>query len=276
MHGYRSRQHRLSPAAHLLGHQARRFRRIPRSRRTNQAPTWKKYAAESLARSRDQAGSRQYAVWWRRERFDDAGDMAALRAPFGDEPCTICGVDEHLWNGLNLRPPMMHFVEVPSLGVLVTDGDKPKLSFGLNDRPYAAESWFHTRHLVASVSFLGGLYGRDDFTLDPPYVPELNEFAGEWAYRRSGVLGTERNAHGAVPVVLTLQQLDTNLSIGMQPRSCSASLDPTPTRGQLPTSCEVDFVWLMPLAHPRPLGEHAALLGALRGAEGRRQRLAAA
>ncbi len=410
------------------------------ARYAQQIPIWKEYAAESLARSRDRARGRQYAIWWRRERFGDAGDMTALRAPFGDEPCTTCGVDEHHWNGLNLRPPMMHFGEVASLGVLVTDSDKPKLSFGLNDRPYATESWFHAQHLVASVSFLGGLYGRDDFTLDPPYVPELNEFyartmhfqydrlrieseriglivnatdsdsfvyalptaelfkrvfslagftasvssggliarqllaqlggvqggrvfkipgarrllkthgptssfsesaalqliggkdddnpdakfadhgdlylepreqgkpltpphvfaylvgkrllrigsdlncprcqlrnwfpvddlrqrvncqmcgepfdatsqlvAGKWAYRRSGVLGTERNAQGAVPVVLTLQQLDTNLSMGMQRRSYSVSLDLAPTRGQLQTPCEVDFVWLMPQRYP--------------------------
>jgi len=409
-------------------------------RYAQQIPAWKRYTTESLMRDGDQAGGRQYAIWWRRERFDDAGDLAALRAPFGEEPCTTCGVDEHLWNGLNLRPPMMHFVEVASLGVLVTDGNKPKLSFGLNDRPYAGESWFHTQHLVASVSFLGGLYGRDDLTLDPPYVPELNEFyarnmhfqydrlrieseriglivhatdsdsfvyalptaellkrvfalagftasvssggliarqliaqlggvqggrvfkipgarrllkthgptssfskgaglqliggkdnenpdakfadhkdlyleprergepltpshvfaylvgkrllrigsdlscprcqlrswfpvddlrqrvncqmcgepfdstsqlvAGEWAYRRSGVLGTERNAQGAVPVVLTLQQLDTNLRTGMQRGSYSVSLDLAPTNGQLPTPCEVDFAWLIPQRYP--------------------------
>jgi hypothetical protein len=42
----------------------------------------------------------------------------------------VCGVDEHLWNGVNLRPPMMHFDEVMSLDVLITEGDKPKVSFG--------------------------------------------------------------------------------------------------------------------------------------------------
>ncbi len=34
--------------------------------------------------------------------------------------------------------------------------------------------------------------------------------AGTWHYRRSGLLGTERNAQGAVPVLLTLQQFDIN------------------------------------------------------------------
>jgi hypothetical protein len=402
-------------------------------------PGWKKRTAKLLSH-RGERHNQSYAIWRRREHMSDAGDRAALQEPFGNEPCTMCGVDEHLWNGMNLRPPLMHFGEVASLGVLITEGGKPKISFGLNDRPYAPDNWFHTQHLVASVSFLGGLHGRDDFTLDPPYVPELNEFyartmhflydrlrieperiglivdatdsdsfvyalptaelfkrvfalagfttkvssggliarqllaqlggvqggrvfkipgarrllkthgptssfgqgaalqliggndgdnpdakftdhkdlylepreqgisltpahvfsylvgkrlfrigselncphcqlrswfpvddlrqrvncqmcgevfdatnqliGGKWAYRRSGVLGTERNAQGAIPVVLTLQQLDANLSIGMRRQSYSVSLDLTPTTGQLPTPCEVDFVWLMPSRYP--------------------------
>lgn len=408
-------------------------------RYATEIPAWKKYTAELLSRRRHHEGQK-YAIWWRREKLDDQCDTEALKAPFGEEPCSICGVDEFLWNGLNLKPPMMHFSEVASLGVLVTEGEKPKVSFGLNDRPYSGDVWFHTQHLVASVSFSAGLYGRDDFTLDPPYVPELNEFyartmhfqydrlriessriglvvdaadtdsfvyalptaelfkqvfalAGfkasvssgglitrqlisqlgglqgarvfkvpgarrllkthgpttsftkraalqliggkdpdnpnakfedhkhlylepreqgedlapahvfshlvskrifrigsdlncpscqlrswfpvddlrqrvncqlcgesfdatdqligtEWAYRRSGVLGAERNAQGAVPVALTLQQLDANLGIGLRRRSYSVSLDLTPTNGQLPTPCEVDFAWLMPRLYP--------------------------
>ena len=335
----------------------------------------------------------------------------------------------------------MHFGDVASLGVLVTERNKPKVSFGLNDRPYATDTWFHTQHLVASVNVSGGLYGREDYTLDPPYVPELNEFyartmhfqhdrlrieseriglviratdtdsfvyalptaelfkrvfalagfkasvssggliarqliaqlgglqgarvfkipgarrllkthgptssftkraalpliggtdpenpqakfadhkhlyieprergedltpqhvfnylvdkrlfrigadltcprcqlrnwfpvddlrqqvtcqmcgegfdatqqliAGEWAYRRSGVLGAERNAQGAVPVALTLQQLDVNLSFGgLRGKSYAVSLDLTPTNGQLEHPCEVDFAWIMPQGFP--------------------------
>ena len=144
-------------------------------RYAQQVPAWKTYMAATLTRQRHR-DDQKYAIWWRRENMGDADDVDALRAPFGDEPCMICGVDEYLWNGMNLKPPMMHFGEVASLGVLLTERDKPKISFGLNDRPYATDSWFHTQHLVASVSFSGGLYGRDDFTLDPPYVPELNEF----------------------------------------------------------------------------------------------------
>lgn len=408
-------------------------------RYSQQIPIWKFNTARLFTRWRH-SENQKYAIWYRHEHINNAGNMDTLRAPFGNEPCMICGVDEHLWNGMNLRPPMMYFGEVASLGVLITDGDKPKVSFSLNERPYSTDSWFHTQQLVASVGFLGGLYGQDDYTLDLPYVPELNEFyartmhfqydrlrveseriglivgaadsdsfvyalptselfkrvfklagftanvspsgliarqllaqlgglqggrvfkipgarrlikqygptssfdersalqliggrdddnpdasftdyknlyiaprehgvqltandvftflvgkglfrigfdlkcphcqlnnwfpvdelqqrarcqmcgsifdattqliSGKWAYRRSGVLGAERNAQGAVPVVLTLQQLDTNLGSGFRQRSFSVSLDLTSTRKELPKPCEVDFAWLIPYPYP--------------------------
>lgn len=71
-------------------------------------------------------------------------------------------------------------------------------------------------------------------------------FEGEWAYRESGLLGTERNAQGAVPVVLALQQLDANLGMSTGNRPYSVSLDLKPKKGQLERPCEVDFAWIIP------------------------------
>ena len=34
---------------------------------------------------------------------------------------------------------------------------------------------FHSQALVASLSFIGGLYGDEQHTLVPPFIPELNE-----------------------------------------------------------------------------------------------------
>ncbi|MFJ2427622.1 hypothetical protein [Pseudomonas sp. NPDC087804] len=67
----------------------------------------------------------------------------------------------------------------------------------------------------------------------------------EWAFRRSGLLGAERNIQGAIPVALTLQQLDTTFTHGFSRSSYITSLDliPLPESGQ--TKCEVDFVWLL-------------------------------
>lgn len=66
--------------------------------------------------------------------------------------------------------------------------------------------------------------------------------AETWAYRRTGVLGLEKNNQGAVPVALTLQQLDANIS--MQEGMYSTSLNILEQREKL--KFEIDFMWLSP------------------------------
>lgn len=399
-----------------------------------QIPSWNEYTARLVARRRYQEDER-CAIWRQCGAADTLQDIDALRAALGQESCIVCSVTEYSWSGLNLKPPMMHLSEVAALGVLVDEGSRPKVSFGLNDRPYASGAQFHHQHLMVSIKIVGLLHEREDFTMHPPYVPELNEFyarsmhfifnrirvelerigliveaaetdgflyglptaelfkrifalagfsasvssggliarqllsqvgglqgarvfkipgvrrllkkhgpistfargpaqqiiggrdpddlaanfddhkdlyleprepgvrltsaqvfgylvrkrlfrigsdldcprcqlrnwfpvddlkqnlicqmcgeqfdatdqlvVGEWAYRRSGVLGAERNAQGAVPVVLTLQQLDTNLRT-LNGSCYSVSLDLAPLNGAPGGSCEVDFAWLMP------------------------------
>jgi hypothetical protein len=72
----------------------------------------------------------------------------------------------------------------------------------------------------------------------------------KWRFRRSGVLGAERNAQGAVPVALTLQQLGANLDRGLHHGVYSASLDLKPTAELALPNCEVDFVWLVKGRYP--------------------------
>ena len=122
-------------------------------------PAWKKYTEKWLSNRRDPA-DRRYAIWWRRERLGDQLDVTTLPEAFGNEPRMICGVDKHLWNGRNIKPPMMHLGEVASLGVLVTEGNAPKISFSLNDRPYATDVWFHTQGLWRRLASLVGCMGE--------------------------------------------------------------------------------------------------------------------
>ncbi|MFM0091564.1 hypothetical protein PQR46_32180 [Paraburkholderia sediminicola] len=74
--------------------------------------------------------------------------------------------------------------------------------------------------------------------------------AAGWRFRRSGVLGAERNAQGAVPVALTLQQLDTNVKGLMHDGMFSPSLDLVSKTGESVQPCEVDFVWLLKGNYP--------------------------
>lgn len=401
-------------------------------RYTDIIPAWEKMMRQSVAHRHE--WDRRVAVWTRRENIEEA------RQNFKGMQLTVCPVSEHGWNGRNVRPPMMSFDQVSVLGVFGRERGQPKVSFALSSKPFCGDTYFHTQHLVASVSFIGGMYGDEQYTLNPPYIPELNEFYartmhfqydklrieserigividaadtdawlhalpvadlvdrifgmagysaklsngglitrqlilrlgglqgarifkipgvrrllkthgpaaaftksdalqlirskdltdksaqfqphadlhiearpagtkltpdavfaylvekglfrigarlicpscnmpswtaldtlqqrvvcemcgdehdatrqlvnGEWHYRRSGVLGAERNAQGAVPVVLTLQQLATNLSGSFHDGVYSPSLDLT-KKGQMQNECEVDFVWVIPRPYPR-------------------------
>jgi len=66
---------------------------------------------------------------------------------------------------------------------------------------------------------------------------------GVFHYRRTGVLGLERNTQGAIPVTLALQQLYINLP---GPSIYAPSYDLAPNAGVDLPSCEVDFVMILP------------------------------
>ena len=72
----------------------------------------------------------------------------------------------------------------------------------------------------------------------------------DWRYRRSGVLGKEKNAQGAVPVVITLQQLKLNLGDSFFGGMYSPSLNLVGKPGLELPECEIDFVWLNPRRYP--------------------------
>jgi hypothetical protein len=68
----------------------------------------------------------------------------------------------------------------------------------------------------------------------------------EYHYRRSGVLGLERNAQGAVPVALVLQQLSTALDRIGRRAAYGISYDVNPKEDINLPVCEVDFLMVIP------------------------------
>jgi hypothetical protein len=130
-------------------------------------PAWEKRVREMVAHRHE--WDRHIGVWSRRADIDE------MRRPFPGMDLTFCRVDEALWNGLNLRVPMMHLGSASVLGVVGREREKFKVSFALTDKPLSGDVWFYSQHLVASLSFGQGLYD-DHLTLQPPYLPELNEF----------------------------------------------------------------------------------------------------
>lgn len=128
---------------------------------------------------------RHVAVWVREESVDRAKfteSMTEILKPFGNKQFMFSTVGSGAFNGFNVRAPMMHFGRVSVLGVVSTVLGKPSISFSLDDKPFTSDVWFHTQHLVASLSFIGGLHRDEQHTLVPPYFPELNGFYGNSQY----------------------------------------------------------------------------------------------
>ena len=69
---------------------------------------------------------------------------------------------------------------------------------------------------------------------------------GECYYRRSGVLGLEKNSQGAIPVALLLQQLMNNLHGTSHDTMYVTSYDLKPETGSTLPECEIDFMLIFP------------------------------
>jgi hypothetical protein len=131
-------------------------------------PAWEKAMRETLAHRHE--SERHIAVWSRREDLEETCKPFVTMAPMFHH------VSDGAWNGLNIRVPTMSLGEASVLGVVSRDKDRTQVSFALNDKPFARDAWFFSQRLVASISFIGGLYRDEQHTLVPPYLPELNEF----------------------------------------------------------------------------------------------------
>ena len=160
-------------------------------RYTNLLPAWEKAMQNKVAQYRHE-WDRKIAVWTRWEDLDEACK------PFGESKLVCYSASDTTWNGLNARAPMMYFGEVSVLGIVSDEDSKPKVSFALSDKPFCSDTWFRQQHLVASVSFIGGLYWDEQNTFHAPYVPELNEFYARTMHFHYAKLRTEPGIVGIV------------------------------------------------------------------------------
>jgi len=114
---------------------------------------------------------RKPAIWSQQETAE------AARAVIGGEGFISCTLGDGSWNGLNVRPQLMHLGSEVALGVMGEGRGRPNVRFALKEKPFSGSVWFHQQHLVASISLIGGRPDSMNHTFAPPYIPELNEFA---------------------------------------------------------------------------------------------------
>jgi len=151
------------------------------------------------------------ALWHRREF--EIGD----RNPFGDS-IIDCGIDEYLWNGLNIQAPFMHFGEGSSLAAVDSSSGKTTVSFALTDKPFFKDWAAYHQHFVISVDPGVGLIQNERETLHTPFIPELNEYYGRQCYFSWNHARAEPESLGIVQSVtsdhITLRGLDVGELIG--------------------------------------------------------------
>jgi hypothetical protein len=145
------------------------------------------------------------AAWTRRDDVQSVADL------FGGRVTTVCRVRDDSWHPGAINAPMMILAESQVLASVGRGDarDRPRLSFPLADKPFCGDRWFHTQHLIASVSCGIGLYGEDRFTLHPPYIPELNEYLSRTMHFDYRLLRVEPERVG---IVIDASDVDSALS----------------------------------------------------------------
>lgn len=171
-----------------------------RDRFSNLIPAVESVAQQLLARAPEHRN--RVCVWAR------SNDPQAALQHFDGRLHSFCRIDDYSWHGGAVSVPMMYFGEAQVLGTISYSSSQPRVSFPLANKPFSGDHWFYTQHLMASVSFGAGLFGDDQFTLSPPYVPELNEFLSRTMHFDYRKLRVEPERIGVI-----IDAMDTDASI---------------------------------------------------------------
>lgn len=121
-------------------------------------------------------GPQGLAIWHRPERSIDQ-DLQHFGAGITD-----CAVRPEIWNGGNVRAPIVYFSESSALASVGENGGVTTASFTLSGKPFVGDQGAHEQHYVLSVDPGIGLFRNERSTLQTPFIPELNEFYGRNAH----------------------------------------------------------------------------------------------
>ena len=175
-------------------------------------PSWDKVVRQMVSGRRFEF-EKGPALWARVDAAKNTQEgLNEILKPFQGKTSTVYRLATDVWRGNSIRPPMMHLGEVSTLGIVGAEFGKPRISFALEGKPFNGDAWFHTQTLVASVSFIGGLYGDEQHTLIPPFIPELNEFYARTIFFEYSKLRSEPERVG-----LVIHASDTSASISALP-----------------------------------------------------------
>lgn len=172
------------------------------SRYSGVVPEWTAVMRQHLV-DRHQPRRRDLAIWSR------GGDVRSAVKVLGVDHPLLVEWRKGSWGSKDACVPMMYLGQAAELGVVSRTGGKPRVSYSLTSKPFSDDPWFAWQHLVASCQFVGGLFGDEHYTLDLPYIPELNEpVSREMVFRHNQL----RLEPGRLGIVVDAAATDCTLS----------------------------------------------------------------
>lgn len=106
--------------------------------------------------------------------------------------------DGGIWNGLNIKPPLMQFEAQSCLATISENQGQPIMYFELPDKPFFQHSRFVHQHTIVSIWPIIDLSKSEDWVLQVPYIPELNEYYGRECHFEWNTARAEREGLGVV------------------------------------------------------------------------------
>ncbi len=186
-----------------------------------------------LGRVAPQTGSQPIGPAWRQGiAIWSRSDRTNLNlAGFGEQKM-FSSVNPVIWNGLNVRAPIMMFGSESVLASVDDSKEPPTIAFMIPDSPLKDDGGLSDQQYVVSVDPGIGLFDNERFTLHPPFLPHLNEF-----YGRNGVVhwNKARAEPGSLGIVvggaahdLTIRAIETRKLFEEIFKSIGISASPSP------------------------------------------------
>lgn len=154
------------------------------------------YTKALLAAPSRLGDSKRVAVWGK--THESIKDVSAFGTQVMGYAVHARDGDGGIWNGLDVKPPIMHFESQSCLATVSDNTGQPTISFELPEKPWSQDIRLTHQHAVATVWPITDISKGGDWTLQIPYIPELNEYFGRECHFEWNCARAEREGLGVV------------------------------------------------------------------------------
>jgi len=122
------------------------------------------------------------------------------------------GVDDVIWNGLNVEPVRPYWEEHSVLGSVDESGSVPSVTFALPEKPTYDVPEFFQQYIAVTISGFDRFVRDRNVTFFPPYLPDLNEYYGRELYHHYAQARAEYGlVGGAIGLLIPTRTNDITL-----------------------------------------------------------------